>query len=74
MRDIKRKRILYVKVIRSIYGCIEAALLWYEMYKETLEKEGFSLNQYEMCIANKEINGHQCTIAWYVDNNKVLLL
>ena len=65
------KKILYVRVIRSIYGCIEAALLWYELYKDTLEKEGFKLNPYELCVANKEINGHQCTIAWYMDDNKV---
>ena len=25
------KKILYVKVIRSIYGCIEAVLLWYQL-------------------------------------------
>ena len=65
------KKILYVKVIRSIYGCIEAALLWYQLYKETLEKEGFILNPYEMCIANKTIDGKQCTVAWYVDDNKI---
>ena len=65
------KKILYVKVIRSIYGCIEAALLWYQLYKETLEKEGFILNPYEMCIANKVIDGKQCTVAWYVDDSKI---
>lgn len=55
-------------MIRSIY---EAALLWYNLYKETLENEGFVLNPYEMCIANKEIDGHQCTVAWYVDDNEI---
>ena len=65
------KKILYVRVIRLIYGCIKAALLWYELYKETLEKEGFALNPYEMCIANKTIDGKQCTVAWYVDDNKI---
>ena len=66
-------KILYVRVIRSIYdGCIEAALLlWYELYKETLESKGFVLNPYEMCISNKIIDRHQYTIAWYVDNNKI---
>ena len=65
------KKVLYVKVIRSIYGCIEAALLWYQLYRETLEKEGFVLNPYEMCIANKMIDSKKCTIAWYVDDNKI---
>ena len=41
------------------------------MYKGTLENEGFLLNPYEPCIANKVIDGHQCTVAWYVDDNKI---
>ena len=71
VRHHKGKKILYVKVIRSIYGCIEAALLWYELYDRTLEGEGFKLNPYERCIANKVIDGQQCTVAWSVDNNKI---
>ena len=38
----------------------------------TLKRIGFTLNAYNPCIANKTaINGKQCTIAWYVDNNKM---
>ena len=32
---------------------------------------GFALNSYDSCIANCTINGKQCTIAWYVDDNKI---
>jgi hypothetical protein len=32
---------------------------------------GFELNPYDTCVANKTIDGKQCTIAWYVDNNKI---
>ena len=63
------KKVLYMKIIRGLYGCIEASLQWYKCYTETLEKEGFTLNPYDRCVANKMINGHQCTIAWYVDDN-----
>ena len=41
------------------------------MYSETLENEGFVINPYDKCVANKEIDGKQCTIVWYVDDNKV---
>ena len=34
-------------------------------------KMGFILNPYDKCIANKEINGNTCTMAWYVDDNKI---
>ena len=65
------KKVLYVRVLRAIYGCIESALLWYELYAKTLKKMGFKLNPYDKCVANKMINGSQCTIAWYVDDNKI---
>ena len=65
------KRVLYVKVLRAIYGCIESALLWYQLYVKTLKGMGFVLNPYDKCVANKMINGKQCTIAWYVDDNKL---
>ena len=32
---------------------------------------GFNLNKYDTCVANKMINGKQCTIVWYVDDNKI---
>jgi KUP system potassium uptake protein len=32
---------------------------------------GFKLNPYDPCVANKTINGKQCTIVWYVDDNKI---
>ena len=32
---------------------------------------GFEINPYDKCIANKVINGSQCTIAWYVDDVKI---
>ena len=65
------KKVLYVRVVRAIYGCIESALLWYNLYVSTLKEMGFELNPYDKCVANKEINGSQCTICWYVDDNKL---
>ena len=29
------------------------------------------MNPYDNFIANKVINGHQCTITWYVDGNQI---
>ena len=64
-------KVLYVRVLRALYGCIESAMLWYHFYAETLEGMGFEINPYDRCVANKMINGKQCTIVWYVDDNKV---
>ena len=32
---------------------------------------GFVINPYDRCVANKMVNGKQCTIVWYVDDAKV---
>ena len=59
---------LYVKVIRAIYGCIESALQWYKLFTNTLKKKDFLLNQYDKCVTNKIIKNKQCTITWHVDD------
>jgi hypothetical protein len=45
--------------------------LWYQLFHSHLKEIGFKLNPYDPCVANKEINGEQCTIAWYVDDTKI---
>ena len=46
-------------------------MLWYETYAGTLKDMGFILNPYDPCVANKDVDGSQCTICWYVDDNKI---
>jgi hypothetical protein len=65
------KRVLYLQLLKALYGCVRSALLWYELFSGTLKEMGFELNPYDPCIANKLIEGDQCTIAWYVDDNKI---
>ena len=65
------RKVLYLEVLQAIYGCIESALRWYKLYSNTLVKEGFIINPYDKCVANKIINDKQCTIVWYVDDNKI---
>ena len=66
-----KKKVLHLRVLKALYGCIKLALPWYNLYKDTPEKGGFVLNTYGNFTANKIINGNQCTIQYYVDDNKV---
>ena len=65
-------RVLYVKVLREICGCIEYALLWYNIYVNTLKYLGFNINPYDRYVDNKMINGKQFTIVWYFDDKNLL--
>ena len=62
---------LYLRLIKALYGCVQSALLWYKLLVETLIDLGFELNPTDACVANAMVNGKQCTIAWYVDDNKI---
>ena len=65
------KKVLYLRTVKALYGCIESALLWYNLFLDKLTKLGFKVNEYDRCVANKMVNGKQCTIVWYVDDVKV---
>jgi hypothetical protein len=65
------KKVLYVELLKALYGCMKSALLWYNLFTKTLKGMGFELDPYDMCVANKMINGKQCTICWYVDDLKI---
>ena len=67
----RKEKVLYLHVLRALYGCLELALLWYNLYSTTLEELGREINPYDSCIANKMIDGNQCTVAFYVDDNKI---
>ena len=44
---MEKQQVLYLRGTRSIYGCIESAMLWCELYVSVLEKMGFKLNSYD---------------------------
>ena len=45
--------------------------MWYELFTSVLVDIGFTLNPYDACVANCDIDGKQCTVAWYVNDNKI---
>jgi len=64
------KRIIYVMVLRAIYGMMEAALLWYKKFRGELEEKGFVFNPYDPCVANMDVKSSQQTIIFHVDDLK----
>ena len=55
--------ILYGEAQQNIYGTVDAAKNYYDMFTSFLTKElGYELNPYDQCVANKMINGKLCTI------------
>jgi len=68
----KGKLVLYVKLAKALYGTLKAVLLfWKDLTGVLVGEMGFELNPYDACVANKMINGEQCTILWHVDDLKI---
>ena len=62
---------LYVKLLKALYGCLKSALLFYKKLAEDLKSQEFIINPYDPCVANKQVNGHQLTVVWHVDDLKI---
>ena len=71
LHDENGKAVLYVELLKALYGTLKAALLFYKKLVKDLISYGFELNVYDPCVANKMINGKQMTIIWHVDDLKI---
>ena len=62
------KKVLYVQVLKALYGMLVASLLWYKKFRSDLEGIGFKFNPYDPCVANRMKYGKQHTIRFHVDD------
>jgi len=65
------KSVLYVELKKALYGTLQAAFLFWKLLSGWLQNWGFEINPYDWCVANKNIDGLQCTILWHVDDLKI---
>ena len=64
----KGKPILYLEVLKAVYGMLIASLLWYKKFRKDLESIGFVYNKYDPCVCNRIVNGAQQTLRYHVDD------
>jgi hypothetical protein len=65
------KQVLYIELKKALYGTLKVALLFWKKLSAQLKEWGFEINPYDWCVANKMMNGKQCTILWHVDDLKI---
>ena len=65
------KPVLYVELMKALYGTLRAALIFWRKLTAKLIEWGFTINPYDWCVANKQIEGQQCTLVWHVDDMKI---
>ena len=64
----RKEKVLYLHMKRAIYGMLQSALLFYNKLRTDLEEDGFEINPYDPCVANKTVDGKQLTVVWHVDD------
>jgi hypothetical protein len=62
---------LLVECYNGIYGMMVAGLLYYCKFLSSLDKKGFTVNPYDPCVWNKDINEKQLTICFHIDDCKI---
>ena len=67
-RYVSNQGTLVVELDRALYGCVEAAVLWYNCITDTLKDYGFTPNAYDCCVLNKEDPRGQITVVLHVDD------
>jgi hypothetical protein len=68
----KGRKVIYLQVLKALYGMLQAALLWYKKFRSDLEEINYVFNPYDGCVANRnyDTNGvsNQHTIRFHVDD------
>ena len=67
----EQEPVVYVVLHRAIYGMLQSAIWFYKQWQADLEGQGFVVNPYDPCTANKIVDGEQLTVVWHVDDAKV---
>ena len=64
----KGAKVLHVEILCTIYGMLEASLLWYRKFRTDLEEIKFYFNVYDPCVASQIVSGKQHTVRFHVHN------
>jgi hypothetical protein len=63
---------LYCKLLKALYGCVQASKLWYDNLVEVLEKEGYERCPTDPCVLRKIVDEKVYLLLVYVDDILVI--
>lgn len=56
------KKVLYLELVKALYGCMVSAILWYETFVTQLQIMGFELNPYDPCCHHRLESMHHILV------------
>jgi hypothetical protein len=53
-----KTKVLYIKMLKAIYGMLQSSLLYYKKFRKDIESIGFEGNPYDPHVTNRIVNGN----------------
>ena len=51
----RKSKLLYLEMLKALYGMLVASLLYYKKFREDISTIGFVINPYDVCVANRVV-------------------
>jgi Reverse transcriptase (RNA-dependent DNA polymerase) len=64
------QKVIYVQVLKALYGMLQAFLLFYKKLRKDLEEIGFKVNPYDPALPTGLSVEKRQTVTWHVDDLK----
>ena len=64
------QEVIYVHITKAFYGLLLSVLQFYKKLSMDLIKQGYKINPYNPCVANKIIDETQHTVTWHINDLK----
>eukprot|EP00957_Ditylum_brightwellii_P078948 6003248-Ditylum_brightwellii.AAC.1 len=61
---------MYVRILKALDDMLELSLLFSKTFRTDIETIGFEINPYDICVANRSVEGKQHTVTWHADDVK----
>jgi hypothetical protein len=65
---VKQDGCLNVKLLKVVYGCVQASALWYTLIKGTLENMGYQTIETAVCVFRKQPGEQVFLLLLYIDD------
>jgi hypothetical protein len=57
---------------KALYKMLQSSLLYYKKFWKDLEEQGCKINPYDLCVANRTIEGTQHMNTWHMLQSSLL--
>jgi len=65
---IGRDGVLYCKLLKALYGCVQASKLWYQKVSKFLESLGYERGEVDPCVFRRVVGEKVYLLTLYVDD------